>query len=105
MFLSQAEKDLLRSFADNTQLLEAVKKVVLADVYYKGTLRATIPADPTRNAALAFAFSDKTPTNEQLGQDIRAFGEAVRLVEGGFSRVDKFKTPPPPVKPPVNQAR
>ncbi len=105
LFLSDVEKDLLGTVADNPLLLNALKKVILADVYFKGTLREKMAPDPTRNAAIAFAFAAEPKTDEQLGQDIRAFAEGVRLVEGGFSRLDKFKTEKPVAETPRNKAR
>lgn len=104
-FLTDVEKDLLGTVADNALLMNALKKVVLADVYFKGVLRAGMSPEPTRNAAIAFAFAAEAKTNEQLGEDIRAFAEGVRLVEGGFSRLDKFKTGKPAAETPRNKAR
>lgn len=104
--LSDVEKSALTAFADNAIAMGAVKKILLAAGYHNGTLRAGAEnaADPTRNAALALAF-EKGFTNEQLGQDIRALAEAVRLVESGFKTLDKYKSPPKPGKPAGNKAR
>lgn len=98
--LSDVEKDLLITFMAKPVLVEAVKKVVLASVYFNGTLRKDEPADPARNAALSLAFNSLAAvSNENLGADIRALTEGVRLVETGFSKLDKFKSEAPkPVK-------
>lgn len=91
-FLSDIEIESLTSIANSPLALGAIKKIILADVYYKGVLRANVDADPTRNAALLFAFSDKDISNEKLGEDLRALGEGVRLVEGGLTRLEKLKS-------------
>ncbi len=104
-FLSEVEQEAIRKVADSKVTFEALKKCVLADVYYKGTLRKDVPSDPTRNAALAFAFSGQATSNEQIGEDVRALAEGVRLVEGGFSRVEKFKSQGRPVEKPRKNGR
>lgn len=104
LILNDVERSVLQGFADNKTLVGAVKKVLLAAGYYNGTLRAGIEADPTRNAALILAFSGQA-SNEQIGQDIRALAEAVRLIETGFEKLTKFKSPPQPSKKGPNGAR
>lgn len=104
-FLTDVEKDAIQTIADNALLFNALKKVVLADVYFKGVLRDGMSPDPTRNAALAFAFAPTQKTNEELGQDIRGFAEGVRLVEGGFARLEKFKSVKPKAGVTGNKAR
>lgn len=91
-FLSDVEKNALAQVADSVVLLNALKKVLLTDVYFKGTLIKDVAPDPTRNAALALAFTAPTTSNEVLGQDVRAQAEGVRLVESGFKRLETFKT-------------
>lgn len=95
-FLNEVEQDHVAKIAGNPVLLNALKKIILADVYYKGTLRKGVKPDPTVNAALSFAFSDQKKTDEELGRDLRALGEGVRLVEGGFARIEKYKKAPTP---------
>lgn len=104
-FLNDVERDALITAANNPTLIHALKKVLLADVYFKGTLRAGIAPDPTRNAAFALAFGNTNTPNEVLGQDIRAQAEAVRLVEGGFTRFEKFKSAPKEDKTPKKTGR
>lgn len=104
-FLNDVEKDTLQQIADNPTAVNALKKLILADVYFKGTLEAGKAPDPTRNAALSIALAcgsgQAVRTNEELGQDLRAFAEGVRIVEGGFGRLEKLKsakTAPAPEK-------
>lgn len=104
-FLSQEEKDAVAVLAANPLLLGALKKIMLADVHFKGVLRKNIAPDPTRNAAIAFAFNGANKSNEDLGADIRAFAEGVRLVESGFDRIEKLKKGPAPADKKGNPAR
>lgn len=95
--LNDSEQDALSMVADNAIMMSALKKAILIDVYYKGTLDPQRAPDPTRNAALAIALAvgqgQAIRTNEELGQDLRAFAEGVRLVESGFERIVSFKSP------------
>lgn len=93
-FLSDVEQGLLCQIGDSEPLMNAISKLLLADVSFKGVLRKNIKPDPTNNAALALAFSQEPKTNEELGADLRAFAEGVRLVQSGVARLAKFKTPP-----------
>ena len=104
-FLSDVEKSALQAVADNALVVNALKKVILADVYFKGTLRAGIAPDATRNSAFALAFAKPDASNESLGADVRAQSEGVRLVESGFSRLDKFKSVKTPAAAGGNKAR
>lgn len=104
-FLNDVEKDLIQQIADNPNAVNALKKLILADVYFKGTLEKGKAPDPTRNAALSIALAcgqgQAIRTNEELGQDLRAFSEGVRLIEIGFGRLEKLKsakTAPAPQK-------
>lgn len=102
--LTDAEKSALTSFADNAHAFNAAKKILLAAGYYNGSLRTDMNPDPLRNAALTLAV-EKGFTNEQIGQDVRALAEAVRLVDLGFKELEKFKSPPKPEGKVGNKAR
>lgn len=104
-FLSEAEKDALTQVANSELAMMALEKVILADVYFKGTLRKKVAPDATRNAAFALAFSQTALSNEILGADIRAQAEGVRLVEVGFGRLKKFKSEKQEKQPKGNPAR
>lgn len=93
-FLSQVEQDRIAQFNSDPILLNAVKKVMLAEIYQNGTLRADMAPEPLKNGAIALAFAalhvKAVITNEQLGEDLRAFAQAVNLLESGFGRLAKF---------------
>lgn len=101
-FLNDIEMSALQAFVDNPVAMRAMKKALLADVYYKGTLVEGREPDPTRNAAFAFDYSGTPVTNEQIGSEIRAMAQGVRLLEGAFSRISLLKSPaktPAPASP------
>jgi hypothetical protein len=108
-FLNDVEKDLLQQIADNPAAVNALKKLILANVYFNGTLEKGKSPDPTRNAAIAIALAcgsgQAVRTDAELGQDLRAFAEGVRLVEGGFGRLEKLKSAKPAPAPQKKSGR
>lgn len=89
--LTEAEKVALGTFANNVLLFEAVKKVVLAGLYYNGSLKAGEAPNPTINAAYSLVYRNPAVPNETLGQDLRAMAEGAKMVELAFNKFDKFK--------------
>lgn len=90
--LNDIEKDALTTFVDNPTMVEAVRKVLLAGIYFNGTLRKGEPADPTINFALGFVSNgDGKRSNEEIGADIRAAWEGIRLLEVALSNIAKYK--------------
>lgn len=67
------EPSILKSIADNPQLLEAVKEVIL------------------KQFSLDKDFS-LAQSNEQLGEDVRARLEGIKKVEQGFLEILTHKT-------------
>lgn len=104
-FLSEVERDALKSIADSPVTLGALEKILLADLYFKGTLYKDIAADPTRNAALALCFQEKKYSNEELGAYVNTLGESIRLLQGGIERIKKLKTIPVSTEKGPNPAR
>lgn len=93
-YLSDTEKSKIETFIADTVMVEAVRKVLLAAIYENGTLRANVPADPTRNAALGLAaLSNKgVVSNQELGEDIRGLWQGINLLENGFNKLTKITT-------------
>lgn len=105
LFLNEIEKTELQTFASNPTMLEAVRKVVLAGVYFNGTLAPGQPAQARRNFALSNPMAKGTEmTDEQLGQAVRAQAEGVRMVEVGFAEIEKLKPAKSTGKPKGNRA-
>lgn len=90
--LSEVEKKHLQIVLNDPVALEAIRKVLLMDVYYSGTLYPGEEANPEYNFALMMsAGRDKAYSNEELGADLRAASTAIQLLINGFSNLSKFK--------------
>lgn len=94
-FLSAQEQAKIAAFNQDEVLSEAVKKVLLAAIYDNGTLRASLKANPRKNAALSLAFlaigGGGIVTNADLGEDLRGLAQGISLVEKGFEQLSKIK--------------
>jgi len=102
-FLNETEKELLSLFYENEIMREAVKKVLLAGIYQNGTLKPGEPAKPVYNAAFSLV-ANRDANNEQIGADLRAMWEGVRVVENAFNSLSEYKKEAP--KPEIsNPAR
>ena len=103
-FLNDLEKSAIQKFVEFETMREAVKKVLLAALYDNGTLKPGKPADPTRNGVFGFVASSPGASNEQLGADLRAQWEGIRIVENAFNKMAECKQKVED-KPKVNKAR
>lgn len=95
-FLNNIEKNELEKLNENLTLVNAIKKVLLAKIYFEGTLLpGQWAGDPIKNIMLQNAAGalqgNAFITDEQLGQRLRADTQAFRLVELGFQELEKFK--------------
>jgi hypothetical protein len=87
-YLSDEEMALIDQFVKNNKMCEAVRKVLLAGIYYNGTLEKGQRAIPTKNFALGLYFSTKGDiSNEMIGQDLRACAEGITVVENAFNKL------------------
>ena len=95
-FLSEAEMAKIAVFNQDTVLVNAIKKVLLASIYSNGTLRKDVDPNPTRNGALGLASMAVSAkgliTNEQLGEDLRSLAQGVSLLETGLNELAKIKS-------------
>lgn len=92
--LDTIERDLLKQFAENEKLMEAVRKVILKEIYAQGRLKEG-EAVNDRNFAFGLVM-DATgnvykKTNEELGAELRACVEGMRFLQMGFNELKKFK--------------
>lgn len=103
--LNDLEKSKVTTFLEDETLVNAVKKILLLGLYQNGTVLPGEEYDATTNFAMHIAFK-KEATNEQIGADLRACAEGIRLLESGFEQLKKFKTQAPAEpKSTVNKAR
>lgn len=103
--LSDAEKAVVKNIVDNPISVAALKKVLLASIYFNGTLQKGKDPNPTLNAALSLAFSNEKKTDAELGADLRGLAEGVRLLEMGFKQLENYKSKPAPAGATPNGAR
>lgn len=108
--LNDIERAEVQRFADNSTMFEAVKKVLLASVYFQGTLIEGKESNPLANFALQIVAGDKingrsVKTNEQIGSELRARYEGVNFVEGGFEDLRTYKSKQEVVEDTTNPAR
>lgn len=103
-FLSDLEIGQLERLAEDSILLEAIKKVILFGLYNNGVLASGKPSDPLRNFALQTA-GRRDFSNEQLGATIRASAEGMALLENGIKLLEKFKVEKSVSKDDSNPAR
>ncbi len=94
-YLNEIEKDQIQGFLNNPTMKEAVKKVVLAGIYFNGTLRKAEPANPSRNFTLALvnAGISQGATDSEIGQDIRGRAIGIGLVEDAWNQLENLKKP------------
>lgn len=90
-YLNDQEIEKLIAFNKDEVMREAVKKVILEEIYYKGCLKAGEPANPLKNYTLAMASKKGQFTPEQIGNDLLATWEGINMVESGFQSLSKFK--------------
>lgn len=95
---SDKEKMELEKLNDNSVLLSALKKIILADIYVHGQLSKDKPMgdEYMQNYAFSLSFDARTGnefarSNEDLGKALRASNEALRIVNIAFQRIGKFK--------------
>jgi len=108
-YLNSIEEAELAKLNENLVLLNAIKKVLLAYVYYEGVLTpGEYAGDPLKNFVLqkaAIALQAKEITDESLGASLRADTQALRLVELGFQEIEKYKQIKPMAGDKKNPAR
>lgn len=105
-YLSVVEKEKIAAFVGDEVMFEAVKKVLLFDLYQNGTLKPDKKAVPVRNAALSLYFANQEGeiSDEALGRDLRALASGIHTVEGAFGKLKglgsgKTETPSKPRNP------
>lgn len=90
--LNEIELEKTLKFAEDSMMLESVKKYILAVSYKHGVVERGQSHMGNRNYALNMAWSSISPngvprTDEELGQNLRALAYAVQIVESGFKEL------------------
>lgn len=106
-YLTDLEIAKIESFCKDEDMYEAVRKVMLAQVYYAGTLHKGKKLEPRNQAfdLLARATAEgKEISNEKLGEELRGLFFGVDTVEQGFARLKTIKGEEKDVESPYNEA-
>lgn len=106
--LSDLEKTKIIQFNSDPEMVEAVKKVLLAAIYSNGTLRQEAPSNPLTNAAFALvalaSSGQGVIDDKQLGEDLRGLFHGVQLLERGLKKLSEIKPEEKIVESPYNEA-
>lgn len=92
-YLTDLQKAKIEAFCKDTEMYEAVRKVILASVYEHGTVQAGYTPNPLQNGAFSLAsiaVNNPIP-NEVLGQHIRGMWAGVNAMENAFRDLNKVK--------------
>ena len=87
--LNEVEVVKIEAFNKDTVLVEAVRKVLLDQIYSQGVLKDGEPHNPFKNRA--FALIADNQDNAQLGSNIKAWFEGVNAIESGFKDLEAIK--------------
>ena len=94
-YLTDLEIAKIEQFNQDLVMSDAVKKVLFCSINQRGVAKKGKKAEPMVNGALglvSLATSGRAViTDEQLGQDLRAYYHGVGMLESGFQDLLKIK--------------
>lgn len=92
--LNELEVKKIEQFCKDEEMLNAVKKVLLAAIYQHGTIQQGYTVDPLQNGAFslaAVAVSNPIP-DEVLGQHIRGMWAGVNAMQNAINDLNSIKS-------------
>lgn len=92
--LTDLEIKKIEVFCGDKEMSDAVKKVLLADLYSHGVIEKGKKHDPLKNGAFSLAslaINNPIP-DEQLGQHIRSMWAGINALENGFNKLNNIKS-------------
>lgn len=103
---TELEVSKIEQFCADTEMYNAVKKVLLAGIYTHGTVQRGFTPDPLKNGALSLVhLSTANPvTDEVLGQHIRGVWEGLNALQNAFQNLNNIKSEVKEVVSPFNEA-
>lgn len=103
---TELEVSKIEQFCADTEMYNAVKKVILAGLYTHGTVQRGFTPDPLKNGALSLVhLSTANPvTDEVLGQHIRGVWEGLNAMQNAFQNLNNIKSEVKEVVSPFNEA-
>lgn len=106
-YLTDLQKAKIVAFCTDQEMYDAVEKVLLASIYYHGTIQKDDTPEPVINGAyslVAHALTNPIP-DEIIGQQLRAQWAGVNALRNGFKELNSVKTEKVEIiKPTVNVA-
>jgi hypothetical protein len=96
----------IEQFCADTEMFNAVKKVLLAGIYTHGTVQRGFTPDPLKNGALSLAsLATANPIpDEVLGAHIRGVWEGLNALQNALQNIRNIKTNGVPSPIDVNEA-
>jgi len=88
--LSEREVELLQALNEQTELIEAIRKVISVGIQSNGVTKANAVYNPMFNWAIQIAQA-KDKTNEQIGESTRAVAEGLMMLQLGINEILLFK--------------
>lgn len=103
---TELEVSKIEQFCADTEMYNAVRKVMLAGIYTHGTIQRGFTPDPLKNGALSLVhLSTSNPvTDEVLGQHIRGVWEGLNALQNAFQNLNNIKSEVKEVVSPFNEA-
>jgi hypothetical protein len=106
-FLTDLEVAKIEAFCADTEMFEAVKKVLFSVLYSDGVVKKGEKLNQ-RNGAfslIANAYSEgRDIPNDILGASLRAKFEGVHTILDGYDKLKSIKSPEKSVESPYNEA-
>jgi len=96
--LSDLEKLKLKAFISDEVAVQALKKVLLADMYNVGVVKKEENLEPRKNWVYGIIMNefgqDYNIKNDDIGAKVRAVVEGTRALELAFKELEKLKEKP-----------
>jgi hypothetical protein len=94
-YLNDLEVATIEKFNADPLMADAVKKVIFAFINERGVAKKGKKVNPMYNGAFGLVSkvtsAQLAASNEELGQDLRAYYHACGLLEDGFNQLAKIK--------------
>lgn len=102
-YLTDLQVAKVEAFCADSDMFDAVKLVLLKELYTNGVISKGQPHNALKNRALVLVQDNAD--DAELGSRLRALWEGVQAVEGGFAELQKIKSAvAAPVESPYNEA-
>jgi hypothetical protein len=86
--LNDTEKEKVRAFCADEVMKEAVKKVILFELYSNGTLSPGSPPNLQRNSFVGLVMTSDDAL--KIGQRAMAMAEGLNFLASGFKKLESY---------------